>query len=127
MIVGIAKKHDANRYRSCNVLILPGPVDERVTFEDCILMDFTEEQLERYQHSFNKKAEPSLYRTTRLLCLLATQLSSLRPVAFRPCLATGLALSSILMRSVYIHAQQIKYTVTTIFNQIKNPYFLPTS
>jgi molybdopterin/thiamine biosynthesis adenylyltransferase len=42
------KKHDADRYRTCNVLILPGPDDERVTFEDCIMIDFTEEQMERY-------------------------------------------------------------------------------
>ena len=27
---------------------IKGPVDERVTFEDCIMIDFTEEQLERY-------------------------------------------------------------------------------
>jgi len=34
MIVGIAIKHDADRYYACNISILRGPVDERNIIED---------------------------------------------------------------------------------------------
>ena len=44
MIVGIVD--DADRYSACNISILPGPVDEH-TFEE-FMIDFTENQLERY-------------------------------------------------------------------------------
>ena len=41
---------------------------------------------------FNKKTEPSSYRTTRLY-VNGNPAVFIRPVAFRPCLATGLAFS----------------------------------
>jgi len=43
-----SSQHDADRYQACNKHKLSGPVDERENFEDCRMIDFTENQLERY-------------------------------------------------------------------------------